>query len=295
MRNFLGIDVGGTASRWAVVDETGRTIARGNVGGATGHLFNPAERMRFATILAAIRDSSVTAVAGICIGVTGLGAAVQQDAGTLVAETFGIPAEAVTASDDVILAFRAAFAPGTGHLIAAGTGSIGVHLTAAGELVRVGGRGILIDDGGSGTWIALNAIDRLFRRIDETGEPSGARILADKLAEAVGGDGWDAMRSYVYGSDRGRIGQLATPVAQAADLGDPLASAVLYDAIDELARLGRALISRAGLLPVAFTGGVIELSPMMRPGLKRALPNADVLFPTIDAAISAAHIARQAG
>jgi len=295
MRNFLGIDIGGTASRWAVVDEAGKTIARGSVGGATGHLFNPGERTRFATSLAAIRDSApYDLMAGICIGVTGLGGAAQQEAQALIAQTFGVSPSAVMATDDVVLAFRAAFAPGTGHLVAAGTGSIGVHLTAAGELVRVGGRGVLVDDGGSGTWIALSAIDRLFRRIDETGGPADARHLAEKLAEAVGGEGWDPVRSFVYGNDRGRIGQLATPVAQAADLGDPLATAVLYDAIDELARLGRALIARVGRLPVAFTGRVIELSPMIRPGLQRALPEADVLFPAIDVPISAAHMARQA-
>ncbi|HVW93613.1 MAG TPA: BadF/BadG/BcrA/BcrD ATPase family protein, partial [Devosia sp.] len=291
-RNFLGIDIGGTASRWAVVSETGKTLARGSVGGATGHLFNPAERARFAATIAAIHDAAGGGIAGVYAGVTGLGAAVEQESRTLIGEIFGLSPEAVLATDDVALAFRATFAPGAGHLVAAGTGSIGIHFSADGQLVRVGGRGILVDDGGSGAWIALRAIDRLFRRIDAAGEPAEARILADKLFEAIGGEGWEAVRSFVYGSDRGRIGMLATPVAQAAELGDPLATAILYDAIDELTRLARALIFRGGQLPVAFIGGVIDLSPMMRPGLQRALPDTEVLFPTTDAALAAAHIAR---
>ncbi|MBP0575292.1 hypothetical protein J8J27_31715, partial [Mycobacterium tuberculosis] len=82
--------------------------------------------------------------------------------------------------------------------------------------IQVGGRGILVDDGGSGAWIALAALKALFRRIDAVGRPDGMEILAAAIAEAVGGDGWPPVRAYVYGGERGRIGQLAPAVARAA-------------------------------------------------------------------------------
>lgn len=292
MTTYLGIDIGGTASRWAVVDEAGLVLARGRAGGATGHLFNPAERDRLGgtltTIAEAVRE---LAPAAACLGITGLGESVHAEARNMVTALFGVAQ--VRLGDDMELAFRAAFAPGTGHLISAGTGSIGIHLTAAGEIIRVGGRGLLIDDGGSGTWIALTALDQLYRRIDETGGPAEAALLAEALYAAMGGSGWDTTRSFVYGSDRGRIGTLAQAVAAAATDGDALATAILEQAAQELARLAKALIARAGPLPVAFVGGITTLHPLIRTGIETELGGAIVSFPKIDAALHAAQWARQ--
>jgi N-acetylglucosamine kinase-like BadF-type ATPase len=288
---FLGIDVGGTAARWVVVDEAGAEIARGSVAGATGHLFNPAENARFVATMSAIEAATAPGITAVHAGITGLGPETVPDACTIMAETFGLPVAAVSAGDDVELAFRAAFAPGTGHLVTAGTGSIGLHITAAGEIIRVGGRGILVDDGGSGSWIALRAVDALYRRIDETGGPADAGRLAEALARAVGGADWGAMRAFLYGGDRGRIGTLATAVAEAAEAGDDLARTILAEAADELARLARALVARGGPLPVAVIGGVVELDPAIKIGLTRALKRLDVRFPRVDAALAGARIA----
>lgn len=294
MAAYLGIDIGGTASRWVVVDDAGILLDRGVAPGATGHLFNPVERERLTTTLAAITDAvrNHSPIAA-CLGVTGLGEAVHAEARNLVAALFAIDSRAIRLGDDMELAFRATFAPGTGHLVSAGTGSIGVHLTADGQLIRVGGRGLLIDDAGSGTWIALTALDQLYRRIDETGGPADATILAAELFGEMGGDGWDQTRSFVYGSDRGRIGTLAQAVARAATKGDPVANSILARAAVELARLAKALIARAGPLPVAFIGGIITLHPSIKPALQAELSHAVVSFPEIDAAAHAAQWARQ--
>lgn len=294
MSAFLGIDIGGTASRWVLVDEAGIEVGRGSAAGATGHVFNPAERERLSATLAAIAEAvrDFTPV-GACLGVTGLGEAVHGATRDLVTALLGVAPAAIRLSDDMELAFRATFAPGNGHLVSAGTGSIGLHLRADGEIIRVGGRGLLIDDGGSGTWIALTALDLLYRRIDETGGPAETWRLAEELFAAMGGSSWDDTRSFIYGSDRGRIGTLAQAVARAAVRGDPLAAAVLSSAAVELARLAQALIVRAGPLPVAFIGGVTTLHPLIRSGLEAELPGAVISFPQIDAALYAAQWARQ--
>lgn len=243
-------------------------------------------------MVAAVADALHERPVAIHAGITGLGPGAHGDACAILSAALGAPAVRITLSDDMELAYRAVFAPGTGHLVAAGTGSVGLHVTAAGEPIRVGGRGILIDDGGSGSWIALTALDRLYRRIDETGGPAEAEILHDAIMAAIGGSGWDDIRTFVYGSDRGRIGTLARAVAQAAEAGDPLGRRVLDDAVRELARLARALRARGGPLPVGFVGGVLELTAGIRPALRAALPDTEVLFPTPDAALAAAHMAR---
>lgn len=294
MTSYLGIDIGGTASRWVLVDGNGEVVARGHAAGATGHVFNPAERERLLATLSSIAEAArgFSPVAA-CLGVTGLGESVHGAVRDMVTALFGIEPWAVRLGDDMELAFRATFAPGTGHLISAGTGSIGLHLSADGELIRVGGRGLLIDDAGSGTWIALNALDQLYRRIDETGGPADAAILAAELYAEMGGEGWDQTRSFVYGGDRGRIGTLAQAVARAASQGDSIATGILSSAATELARLASALIARTGSLPVAFIGGIITLHPSIKPALAAALPHAVVSFPQIDAGAHAAQWARQ--
>lgn len=294
MASYLGIDIGGTASRWVLVDDEDQIIARGAAGGATGHIFNPAERERLQATLATIADAArAHAPVAACLGVTGLGDSVHPEARTIIKTLFGIGPAAVRLSDDMELAFRATFDAGAGHLVSAGTGSIGLHLKAGGEIIRVGGRGILIDDGGSGTWIALNALDQIYRRIDETGGAGNAGILAAELFADIGGEQWDQTRTFVYGGDRGRIGTLAQAVARAATRGDAVAIDILARAAVELARLANALIARAGVLPVAFIGGITTLHPSIKPALVAALPYATVTFPQIDAAAHAAQRARR--
>ena len=291
---FLGIDIGGTASRWVLVDTAGAVLDRGAAAGATGHLFNPNERERLRGTLSVIAGTvRMHAPVSACLGITGLGGAVHAEARDLVSSVFVIEPGNIHLSDDMELAFRAVFAPGAGHLVSAGTGSIGLHLTANGEIIRVGGRGLLIDDAGSGTWIALHALDQLYRRIDETGGPADAAILAGQLYAEMGGESWEQTRSFVYGSDRGRIGTLAQAVARAAMQGDPVAGDILARAANELARLARALVARTAPLPIAFVGGITTLHKSMKPAIRAAPPDLAVSFPQVDAALHAANWALQ--
>jgi N-acetylglucosamine kinase-like BadF-type ATPase len=280
------------------VDGGGTVVGRGAVAGASaaGRFADREERERFRAMAEAVAAETrrLGGLAGIHAGITGLGDTAAPEAHVLLSEALGVPTMRISSGNDMELAFRSAFAPGEGHLVSAGTGSIGLSIAADGTVVRVGGRGILIDDGGSGTWIALKALDLVYRRIDEHGAPYHAEKLAAALFRATGGDSWDAVRGFIYGSDRGRIGTLARAVAQAADQGDKLALDILEAAALELARLARALTERAGKRPVAFVGGIITLSPGIKAGLARALPDTDILYPEIDAALTAAQLARQA-
>jgi N-acetylglucosamine kinase-like BadF-type ATPase len=274
------------------VGEDGSVAERGVAAGATGHLFNAAERKRFSDMVATIADGLRHRVRAVHMGVTGLGEGATADASGIVARAFHLSPDAVTSTDDTELAYGALFEPGEGHLVAAGTGSIGLHITSGGERIRVGGRGMLIDDGGSGTWIVLTAIKRLYRLVDESGDTAGAAELAARIHAGVGGSSWDDVRSFVYGSDRGRIGQLAQAVAAAAGAGDRLAIDILHATVVELARLAHVLIRRIGNLPVAFVGGIIDLHPAIRSGLERELEDVDLRFPHSDASFHAARLAR---
>jgi len=289
----LGLDVGGTASRWAACDDAGQVLARGKVAGATGHVFNPAEKDRLraalTTIAAALRESGLAA-ASVAVGLTGYGAAVAGDVKVLLADTLGAQPADMIVIDDIALAYMANFAPGEGHLVSAGTGSIGVHIGRDGSLIRVGGRGILIDDAGSGSWIALRAIDQVYRVLDQSGSFDGIRDLAQHLFDTIGGSDWQDVRQFVYAGDRGRIGSLAVAVARAAEAGDAVALSILRRAGVELARLADALVSRAGDCPIGLIGGVLGLHPVIEEEIRRNLTGRDVRLVAADASLAAARL-----
>lgn len=289
----IGLDIGGTGSRWVACDETGAVLARGQTAGATGHVFNPNERARLAaalqTIASSLGEQHLTAKT-LTAGITGYGSAAGEEVKALAHTALGLSVPDIVLADDIVLAYAANFAPGEGHVIAAGTGSIGVHVTAGGELIRVGGRGILIDDAGSGSWIALQALDHMYRVLDHSGSFAGVQHLADALFADIGGASWSDVRQFVYGSDRGRIGTLSLAVARAAHAGDVAALSILRSAGAELAQLAKALSARVGTAALAFTGGVIKLHPVILDEIIRRLPDAEIQSATADAALAAARL-----
>lgn len=296
----LGIDIGGTACRWVLCDASGTEIARGAASGATGHVFNPAERERLQNVLGTVRKDVreiAPAITGVAAGITGFGSVVEAEIKQMLEATFAVAPAQLTIVDDIMLAYAAVFAPGEGHLISAGTGSIGLHLGPEHGYVRVGGRGILVDDAGSGSWIALRAVDGIFRSLDRHGDFSAVQKLADELAALIGSDDWHAFRQFIYAGDRGRIGTLATGVAKAAAAGDELALRILDSAGRELAALAKALVARTAPKPVSFIGGVLKLHPVVTSAIREELADLDVGFPLADAALTAArmHLPANAG
>ncbi len=275
----LGLDGGGTATRWALAAPDGRLAAEGQVAGMSGlQLANAAGQEALAATLAALAqavragapaDEPVRVVAGL----TGLAPADSAALQALVAAPFGLPPAAVQLMSDIELTCRAAFAPGAGVVVYAGTGSIAACLDAAGQLQRAGGRGAVIDDAGGGHWIGREALRCVWRAEDASPGAGQHSALGRQLFAAVGGSDWADTRAWVYGASRGEIGTLALAVAAAADEGDPHALSLLQQAGLELARLAHCLHQRLGPLPLALAGRVFQLHPLVEASLRQALPD----------------------
>ncbi len=268
---FLGLDAGGTQTRWAVVDGAGTVQREGLAAGFSGtQLHDAAGRAALEQVL---RDVAAAAgpVQRAVAGVTGLDDAQAPLLCARLAQALAIDAAAARAMSDIELACRAHFAPGRGLLVYAGTGSIAAFIDAAGTLHRAGGRGAVIDDAGGGHWIAREALRRVWRAEDEAPGASAGSALAQQLFKAIGGSDWAATRQWVYGATRGELGTLALAVAAAAD-EDPAALALLHAAGAELARLALVLRRRFGPLPVALAGRVFDLHPAVRAAVAQALP-----------------------
>ncbi|MCC5969338.1 MAG: N-acetylglucosamine kinase [Pararhodobacter sp.] len=280
------MDMGGTATRWVLLGDTGHVQARGEAPGATGLLADPGHRAAFVAALEAVRAALPRPAARAHLGLTGVGFTNDPAVSALCADTLHLPVAQVSHENDMALAWRAAFGAGPGHLVLAGTGSVGMSRLPGGETLVVGGHGALIDDAGSASWIALNALRQVLRRIDETGQSETP--LAQHLFTAIGGTGWEAVRRHVYAGERGRIGLLARAVAGAATAGDAAALAILDAAADDLARLAHILIDRCGPAPLVFTGGVLALHPAIPARLSGLLAAHRPELRQLDAALAAA-------
>ncbi|WP_156369687.1 hypothetical protein [Duganella sp. Leaf126] len=189
----------------------------------------------------------------------------------LLAEALGVAPTAVTVHSDIEIAYLASFAPGAGYLVYAGTGSIAAWIDAEGVLHRAGGRGVTLDDGGGGFWIARAAMRHIWRREDEQPGAWQQSPLAHAVFAFVGGSDWACSRQFIYGQERGAVGRLALAVAQAAD-ADPVARAILEQAGRELARIALALVGRYGARPIAVSGRAATLHPAIMAAMRAALP-----------------------
>lgn len=298
----LGVDVGGTASRWSLFDVSAREIARGDAPGFSGaELLSPAGAERVGRCVAALahgvrshaqasEPSASARLGAVYAGVTGIGAgsaALQ----TLFAESFALPETAVQVVSDVEIAYRAAFVPGQGYLVYAGTGSIAAFIDDAGALHRAGGRGVVLDDAGGGYWMVREALRRIWRREDEHPGAWRRSTLARCLFAAVGGDSSIFSARFLMERDRGEVGRLAVHLIDCAD-HDPLAREIFNDAGAELARLANAMISRYGVRPIAVAGRAALMHPLIRQATRARIPDeVAVDWCTLEAHVAAAKCA----
>lgn len=289
----LGLDVGGTSTRWALAWAEGRLHAQGELPGFTAALLGQPHGQQVATeVMAALADrvrvacsrAPMPRVGAVCAGVTGTDRAGGLLLRQMLSGALAVAAPQVEVTSDIEMACHVAFAPGAGFLVYAGTGSIAGHVDAGGQFHRAGGRGGLIDDGGSAHWIARQALRRIWRA--EDAEPGAWRrsAMARQVLAAIGaelGEGvdldndlgdWALTRHWLARATRGEIGLLARAVAT-SEADDAEAAAILDAAGGELARLALALAQRFGPKPVALAGRAYLLSPRIAAALSAALPD----------------------
>ncbi len=269
----LGIDAGGTQTRWALAAPGGRIVAEGTAPGLSALQMGSAEgrdavQAAFAGIASAVLAQGRPAA--VRAGLTGFGGEsgqLQQWLGGLL----GLAPDAVVFSNDIEIAYLASFKPGEGYLVYSGTGSIGAFIDDRGGFHRAGGRGVVLDDGGGGFWIAREALRHIWRLEDERPGAWEESPMAHAVFQHVGGSDWSFSRQFIYGRERGEVGKLAIAVAATAER-DPAAAAILREAGTELARLALALIRRFGPRPVALAGRAAELHPAIVETMRAALP-----------------------
>ena len=273
----LGIDMGGTQTRWAVADSLGQLLVEGKAPGATAlqlsneegqtalqELFNSLAREINST------KNALGKIHHIQAGLTGFNGN-SMTVKKIISSAFDLSEEFISISNDIEIAFLDVFQPGEGYMVYAGTGSIAAFIDDAGHFHRAGGHGYLLDDGGSGYWIARKALKHIWREEDINPGAWRSSSMAKAVFEQIGGHDWNRSRDFIYQNARGEVGLLALAVASAANT-DSVALNILREAGSELARLGLAMCLRFGQKPIALSGRVQDLHPIISLSMRQSLP-----------------------
>ena len=286
--NALGIDAGGSSTKWAVVDGAGRVLETGRVAPLSGHLYSGDSRGHAQDVLEALLVRVAPFAPSVALaGVTGLtrGSAQAAWLGETITDVFTLERCAVIG--DMDLAYRAHYQPGEGIVLYAGTGSIAYHITRQLEVKRAGGRGYRIDDAGGGYWIGQRALRFTMRQMDAglpTDDPLSSAVLGQ-----IGSSDWERVRAYVYASDRSAVSSLAPLVGVTAQQGSAAARQILELAGRELADLAGRLNAQVGELPITTVGGAWLVSPLIAEATRAA--GLEFAPSSVDVAVTAARLA----
>jgi N-acetylglucosamine kinase-like BadF-type ATPase len=257
--DFLGLDCGGTNSRFAwASSRAGGTEPRG-VQVAVHGVEVAADVL--ADVLA--RAMQVTKPLACVAAVAGAGdpALAQQLALATARRGCVVPIAVV---GDVLGAAAAALAQGPGVMVWAGTGSFAIARAVDGSLHRTGGRGYLLGDQGSGYDLVRRAAAAALLALDGLGEPTA---LSEALTKAFAAPQPSRLGAVLQQRSTGEVAAQLPIVIDCAVRGDLVAQQVLQDGADALAMVANAAVRQAELdwrdLPVTFGGGVLTGVPMV--------------------------------
>ncbi len=306
MKIFLGVDGGGTKTRFLLIDETGKVLAT--------HLEGPAYYLeigldRLSEMLArgigqTLRQAHVREedLSHAFLGLPAYG----EDSGLLpaldAAPAPALPHGRYHCGNDMVCGWAGALGGADGINIVSGTGSI-AYGEYAGRNARAGGWGELFSDEGSAYWLAREGL-RLFSRMSDGRSPRGQLYEQVRRHFALESD--LDLCAAIYGKDvaqRSQLAQLSRLVTAAAAAGDRAALGLLETAARELADLIDAVrmhlqIPTGVAVLVSASGGMFQPGNGLREPLESELRRrsaqyvfAEALFsPDVGAAIQAARL-----
>jgi glucosamine kinase len=275
MTYYLGFDGGGTKTESALLDASGKLVARGQ-GGPSNPL-----RTSFEEAFAALNDAAASALAaakleprqirGVCAGLAGAGRprVVKRMMSHLV-ETFPDADVHVTTDFDIALETAVGEAPGV--VLIAGTGSSAYGRNAEGRKVRAGGYGPWIGDEGSAYDVGRRAVEAVAHARDGLGPVT---LLAELIPNALQCPSWDMLVESIARAPDQVFPRLFPLVLKAAEAGDAPAHDILLHAAMSLSRITGSVVRGLGLTNEPFVlakcGGVFGHSELFETALDALL------------------------
>lgn len=256
----VGVD-GGATKTVALIGTRTRILGRGESGSSNYHNVgtDAAGKAIEAAVANAKKQARLRSRRRVKIAVVAL-AAIDSAEGVRIARGFvrraNLARKAFVVHDSVS-ALYAATRGKTGIIVNSGTGSFAAGINRAGDYVRVGGWGYLIDDTGSAFDIGMKAITLGFRMADGRTPRTRLMIL---LKNRLGVRRFDEILDMIYSNRIGveEIAKLARSVSKAAGK-DKVCRQILREVGVSLAELACTAARRLKLtnasFPLAMVGG----------------------------------------
>lgn len=263
---MIGIDGGGTKTEFVLFSESGRILNRIVLDGCNPNTVGMEEAMNILQLGIDTLMKIKGKISGIFVGAAGL------DSGNntskikkMLKEKY--PKVKIQCENDI----RNVIACGKNldRCVAAisGTGMI-IYANQNGNLKHFGGRGYLLDKGGSGYHIGRDAICAAQDARDGIGEHT---ILTDLVEEKLGNTVWESIQD-IYGKNQSYIASFTPCVFLAYENGDKIAEPILKNNAACLAELINFAVDHydVGKYVVA-SGGILKQKPAFREMLKEML------------------------
>ncbi len=255
---LLGVDGGGTKTRFSIADRDGHELFSALVGPTSPKAVPPEqarENMRAGAAELAAAGADLGAVEAAAYGLGGLDLPEERTFFAQMVADAGLPAEgphALIVNDGLLPLYAAGESRGT--VLIAGTGSIAFHVGEAGRVTRVGGWGYGLSDLGSGNWVGAEAIRYALLALDGAVNPDP---LVDDVVAGLGLERLDDLARWVAGEhDESSVASLARPVIEGPS---PAARRIRDMAAEHLSSLYRGIASKcpeAANEPVVCAGGL---------------------------------------
>lgn len=187
MRLFLGIDGGGTGCRAALADADGQILARAEAGPA--NIVSDPD-VALGNILAVTKDALVQAVGAAAAATelpqlrVAMGLAGANIPANVTRLRAGLPFTTLRVETDAMTALKGALRGADGIVAAIGTGSVFAR-QLGGRIRRIGGRGLVLGDEGSGAWLGRALLSACLRAVDGLVELTP---LLQSILDELGGD-----------------------------------------------------------------------------------------------------------
>lgn len=268
---FLGVDGGGTKTRFILIDGAGQVLAQTQL----GTIYHPEVGLDGVRAILAEGVGQVLREAGTSsssVRQAFFGIPAYGEDSRIAPLLAAIPGDVLGHSryavdNDMVCGWAGSLACADGINIIAGTGSMG-YGRRGDESARAGGWGELFSDEGSAHWIAVQGLNA-YSRMSDGRLPRGP--LHSLVNERLGIDRDLDLCAKLYGDraySRGEVAQLSRIVAEAAHSGDMEALHIFAQAGRELALIAEALRKALGFapgetVPLSYSGGAFNTGELL--------------------------------
>lgn len=298
---YIGIDGGGTKTRFACYHSDGRMIGEIVLGGTyyrQDGIQSVAQTLEKG--IEHLRAGADSHEFRVCFGMPGYGENGAQDEKAAEAFARHLAPQEICFRNDVAAGWAGALALCSGINIVGGTGSMSYGRDDTGKEARCGGWSEYFSDEGSGYWLGKKALE-LFARQADCRAPKGAlyEIVRDHFSLA---DDY-ALIGIIereYAPSRKKTASLQWLLCKAAEQGDPIALECYRMAAKELALIvcgtAQQLAFGDKCIDVSYVGGLFNereliLNPMTEEIQRRI--NANVIAPRLSPCEGAALFAAE--